>query len=474
MRHDGAMTELWQLGALELAGKIRGREVSSREVLEAHLERVEACNGSLNAIVRVLADEARAAADRADEAVASGADLGALHGVPCSVKENIDVAGTPTTNGVTALAEAIASIDAPTVERMRAAGAIPFARTNLPDFGLRVHTDSQLHGPTRNPWNPNVTAGGSSGGEGSAIASGMSPIGLGNDIGGSLRNPAHCCGISSLKPTVGVIPMATVVPPEDMGLSEQLMVVEGPMARQVADVRAGLEILAGQHWRDPRSVTAALTDAAPGERLRIAVLVDPPGGSTDPGIGGAIRAVADRLADAGHDVVEATPPGYEQTFELWRRLMIDDVRAQRELLGMVLGADALTLLDNFDATSGPTTVPEVQHLHVERYGLMRAWAQFHQEYPVIISPTWAQRAFAPGADLDSESGVELMTDTIRPVIPSNLLGTPAVVTPAGVVDGLPVGVQVMGDRFTDLRVLTIAAEIEGLVGAITPIDPITS
>jgi amidase len=468
------MTELWQLGALELAARIRGREVSSREVLEAHLDRVEQVNGQLNAIVRVLADEALAAADQADRDVASGADLGVLHGVPCTVKENIDVAGTPTTNGVIALAEAIASIDAPTVERMRAAGAIPFARTNLPDFGLRVHTDSQLHGLTRNPWSPNVTAGGSSGGEGSAIASGMSPIGLGNDIGGSLRNPAHCCGISSLKPTVGVIPMATVVPPEDMSLSEQLMVVEGPMARQVADVRAGLEILAGQHWRDPRSVTAALTDAAPGERLRVAVLVDPPGGATDPGIAAAIRGVADRLADAGHDVVESTPPGYEQTIDLWRRLMIDDVRAQRELLGLVLGAAALTLLDHFDATSAPTTVPDVQHLHVERYGLMRAWAQFHQEYPVIISPTWARRAFAPGADLDSESGVELMTDTIRPVIPSNLLGTPAAVTPAGVVDGLPVGVQVLGDRFSDLQVLTIAAEIEALVGAITPIDPITS
>ena len=135
--------------------------------------------------------------------------------MPFTVKENIDVAGTPTTQGVTALAEAIAPIDAPTVERMRAAGAIPFARTNLPDFGLRVHTDSELHGLTRNPWNPNVTAGGSSGGEGAAIASGMSPIGLGNDIGGSLRNPAHCCGIASIKPTVGVVPMASVIPPRN-------------------------------------------------------------------------------------------------------------------------------------------------------------------------------------------------------------------------------------------------------------------
>ena len=172
-------------------------------MVEAHLARVEQVNGRR--------ERRRPSADRrgprspptsADAAVAAGAALGRLHGVPCTVKENIDVAGTPTTDGVPMLlADAIAPIDSPTVERMRAAGAIPFARTNLPDFGLRVHTDSSLHGLTRNPWNPNVTAGGSSGGEASAISSGMSPIGLGNDIGGSLRNPAHCCGIASIKPT---------------------------------------------------------------------------------------------------------------------------------------------------------------------------------------------------------------------------------------------------------------------------------
>jgi len=468
------MTQLWQLGALELANQIRNKEVSSREVLEAHLARVEQCNGALNAIVRLLDDEARSAADAADAAVAAGDTLGPLHGVPCTVKENIDLAGTPTTQGVKAFADAIATIDAPSVERMRAAGAIPFARTNLPDFGLRVHTDSELHGATHNPWNPEVTAGGSSGGEGSAISSGMSPIGIGNDIGGSLRNPAHCCGISSLKPTVGVIPMATVVPPEDMTLSEQLMVVEGPMARRVADVRAGLEILAGQHWRDPRSVTAVLIDADQGKRLRIAVMTDPPGGTTDAGIAGAIRSVADRLSDAGHEVIDATPPNYERAIDLWRMLMIDDVRAQKELLPLVLGPDALALLTMFDESSEPTRLPDTHLMHAERYALMRQWAAFHQDFPVLLSPTWAQRAFAPGADLDPDTGIEMMTNTIRPVLPSSLLGTPSVVTPAGVVDGLPVGVQVMGGHFTDLRCLTVAAEIESLVGSITPIDPITA
>ena len=190
--------------------------MSSAEVVEAHLARIEAVNPKVNAVVRVLADEARAGAAEADrESPRRAGPLGPLHGVPCTVKENIDMAGLPTTQGVPALANAIAPADAPVVERMRAAGAIPIARTNLPDMGLRVHTDSSLHGLTRNPWNLGRTAAGSSGGEAAALATGMSPIGLGNDIGGSLRNPASACGIASIKPTTGRIPDAGYVPAED-------------------------------------------------------------------------------------------------------------------------------------------------------------------------------------------------------------------------------------------------------------------
>ena len=469
----GRMSELWQLGALELAGKIATKQVSSREVVESHLARVLQVNKDVNAIVRLLTDEALAAADRADKAVANDEVLGKLHGVPCSVKENIDVAGSPTTDGVPIFADAIAPCDSPTVERMRAAGAIPFARTNLPDFGLRVHTDSSLPGLTRNPWNPTVTAGGSSGGEASAIASGMSPIGLGNDIGGSLRNPAHCCGIASLKPTIGVVPMASAIPPQDKLLSSQLMLVEGPMARHVADVRAALGILAGQHWRDPRSVTAVLTDAAPGERLRIAVLTDPPGGSTDAGIAASIRAVGDRLSDAGHYVVEITPPEYERVIELWTDILIGDLRAQRELLEQVMGPDGQAIIADFDARATPTEFPAALLMHADRYRIMRLWSEFFQEYPILLSPTWAQPAFAHGADIGGGDDPLDLVDTIRPVTHANVLGIPAAVTPAGLADGLPVGVQVMGDRFTDLRCLTVAAEIEQLVGVLTPIDPVT-
>jgi len=243
------VSELWRKGAVELAAMIRDREVSSREVVQAHLDRVAAVNPHLNAIVRLLPDQALAAADAADRAVADGTGLGPLHGVPFTVKENIDLAGTPTTQAVPALAEAVAPVDAPQVERLRAAGAIPLGRTNLPDFGLRVHTDSALHGLTRNPWNPQRTPGGSSGGEAAALATGMSPFGLGNDLGGSLRNPAHCCGVASIKPSTGAVPFATVIPPEDLNISFQLMAVEGVMARRVADVRAAFTVMAGQHPR---------------------------------------------------------------------------------------------------------------------------------------------------------------------------------------------------------------------------------
>jgi amidase len=187
------MTELWERSAQELAALIASKQISSTEIIDAHLSRIEAVNPKVSAIVRVMADQARSAAAEADRKVASGEPLGPLHGVPCTVKENIDMAGLPTTWDVPALSGALVPLDAPVVERMRAAGAIPIGRTNLPDMALRVHTDSSLYGLTRNPWNLNRTAGGSSGGEAVALATGMSPVGLGNDIGGSLRNPANAC-----------------------------------------------------------------------------------------------------------------------------------------------------------------------------------------------------------------------------------------------------------------------------------------
>ncbi len=197
---------LWRMSATELAAAIRSRQVSSREVVEAHLRRIEAVNGSVNAVVVVLAEQALDAAERADRAVGRGDDLPRLHGVPFTVKGNIDVAGTPTTQGMKALADAYPERDAPIVERVKAAGGIVLGRTNLPSAAVRWHCESELWGATLNPWDRSRTPGASSAGEAAAIATGMSPLGLGNDGLGSLRHPAQCCGVSALKPTLGRVP----------------------------------------------------------------------------------------------------------------------------------------------------------------------------------------------------------------------------------------------------------------------------
>ncbi|MFZ9628699.1 MAG: amidase [Ilumatobacteraceae bacterium] len=463
--------ELWRHGALQLAGMIARREVSAREVVQAHLDRIDAVNPSVNAIVRRLDAEALTAADAADRVVAAGGPLGPLHGVPVTVKENIDLAGTPTTQSLPALAGAIAHADAPLVERARAAGAIPIGRTNLPDGGLRVTTESSLHGNTRNPWDPARTAGGSSGGEGAALATGMSPLGFGNDIGGSLRNPAHCCGVASIKPTTGVVPTDTVVPPDVHALAAQFMLTDGPMARHVADVRAGLVAIAGAHDRDVHSLPVQLIDRAAGRRLRVAVLADPPGGSTHPEISAAVVRAADALAAAGAEVTAAEPPMYVRSIELWMRLLAEDIRWQRPIIDMVMGEAGRVFLDHAQAMLEPMGIGEFLPLVAERHAIERAWHAFLTEYDVLLTPTWAQPAFAVGHDITSLDAAAGVLEQIRPVLPMNMLGIPAAVVQAGMADGLPVGVQVTGRRFADLTCLAAAEQIEQALGVVTPIDP---
>ncbi|MEO5975317.1 MAG: amidase [Ilumatobacteraceae bacterium] len=464
--------ELWRKSAVELANDIRQRKVSSREVIEAHLDRITEVNPQVNAIVRVLGDQARAAADLADAAISRGDVLGAFHGVPITVKENIDMAGLPTTQGIPALAEAIPQLDAPVVERMRAAGAIPIGRTNLPDLGLRVHTDSTLYGRTKNPWKSDRTAGGSSGGEGAALATGMSPLGLGNDIGGSLRNPAHCCGIASIKPTTGVIPDAQMFPIEDIGLSAQIMLNQGVMARRIADVRAGFLVVAGAHPRDPISVPANLVDLQGGEKIRVAVLAEPPGGSTHPEIAAAVRRAGDALSSAGHIVTSASPPDYELACATWSVQLNGELLLQWPLLEAVVGIGGMKFL-----TLAREVLPEVDlaawaNAQLIRNGIARRWSLWFQNYDILLTPVWTQPPFLYDADIANTQGALDTFELLRPVLPGNLLGVPCVAVPAGMAGGMPTGVQVIGARFSDLRCLAIAEQIEAECGLDTPIDPI--
>ena len=429
----------------------------------------------LNAIVRVLADEARAAAEKADRRLAAGEMVGPLHGVPFTIKENIDMAGLPTTWGVPALAQAIVPMDAPVVERMRAAGAIPIGRTNLPDMALRVHTVSSLHGLTRNPWHPDRTAGGSSGGEAAALASGMSPIGLGNDIGGSLRNPANACGIASIRPSAGRVPDAGFVPREDYLLAVQLMNVQGPMARRVADVRLGLRVLMGAHPRDPWSIDAPFEGPPLAQPIRVAMLAEPPGGITHPAVAATVRRAAQALADTGYVVEEVCPPRYEDAISCWARLIMGDFASVLGPLSQMMGADAVAFLNTVNQGVPPLAdAAAFSNLMVERHSIARAWSVFMADRPLLLSSTWTQLPFTHGFDSATQEGTAATMEMMRPVVPANLLGLPSACVPAGrdETTGLPIGVLVTGPRFREDLCLEAAEAIEARLGVNTPIDPV--
>ncbi|MEO8542413.1 MAG: amidase [Burkholderiaceae bacterium] len=468
------MTALWRRSAQELATLIASKQVTSAEVIEAHLARIDAVNPKLNAIVRVLADEARAAASEADRQVAVGATLGPLHGVPFTVKENIDMAGLPTTWGVKAFAGAVVPIDAPVVERMRAAGAIAIGRTNLPDMALRVHTDSSLHGLTRNPWNAERSAGGSSGGEAVALATGMSAIGLGNDIGGSLRNPANACGIASIRPSAGRVPDAGFVPTADHLLAVQLMNVQGPMARTVGDVRLALQVLMGAHPRDPWSVSAPFAGSAMSRPIRVAVLPEPPGGSCDPVVATVVRQAADALANAGYDVVQACPPRYEEAVAAWAQFLLGDFALIMPQLEPLMGDAGKAVLAFFNSAAQPlANTAAMSKLFVQRDGIARAWSQFLAEHPLLLTPTWTQLPFEHGFDAATAQGAAATAEMIRPVVPANLMGLPSACVPAGrdFATGLPIGVLLTGQRFREDLCLDAAEAVEARYGIKTPIDP---
>lgn len=466
------MSELWKHGAAALAGMIARRQVSSAEVVEAHLARIAAVNPALNAVVAVHAESARAAAGDADRAVAAGAALGPLHGVPFTVKANIDLVGQATTHGVPALANAFPGLDDPTVERMKGAGAIPIASTNLPDMGLRLHTDSGLYGLTRNPWSRDVTVGGSSGGEGAALASGMSPIGLGNDIGGSLRNPAFACGIASLKPGFGRIPLAAFNEPRSPSLSAQLMAVFGPMAREVADLKLALSILAGPHPRDPWSFPAPLTGPAPAQPIRVAVVADPPGGTTDPAIAASVRAAAAALTGAGYAVEEVDPPMVEEAIDIWGSWLSWELSTNAGALTAIMSPDAGLFFQRFVARWPVGSYADSVMLQVRRHQVARAWSEFFARYPLILGPTWCQPQFVHGFDVAEDASTDAILNLMRFVVPMNLLGLPVACVPVGLsAAGLPLGVQLIADRFREDLALDAAAAVEAALGRLTPIDP---
>ena len=465
-----AATDVWRMGAVELAGAIRSRLASSREVIEAHLRRIEAVNPSVNAITILLADQALEAATAADRAIAAGGDQPPLLGVPFTVKGNIDLAGSPTTQGLKMWAEAYPARDAPHVERLRAAGAIPIGHTNLANIGVRWHCVSELWGATINPWDQSRTPGASSGGDAAALATGMTPLGVGGDGLGSMRWPAQCCGISVLKPTLGRIPRATTIEPADEPIGAQLTIVEGPMARQVADLRAALAVMAGPSWRDPWSVPAPLRGPAPAKPIGVALVTDPAGQGTAQQVRDGVQTAGQTLEDAGYAVDEIEPPSIAAaaTADL-AMLNTPEIRAALPLVSW-LPPDTQRFLSAFYEAAGDPSPAAALQGFMTRQSLLRAWGQFQEHHPLIVAPIYTGLPFEAGTDLDDGAVAETIHG-MRMAIAVNTLGLPAVALPVGITTGLPQVVQVIGPRYREDLCLDAAAALEARLGVITPIDP---
>jgi len=458
---------LWQWSACDLADAVRTRRVSAAEAMDAILARVETCNPGLNAIVYPRFEAARAEARLADAALARGDAVGPLHGVPVTIKENVDVAGMPTPNGVAALESVIAPDDSPVVRNLRAAGAIVIGRTTTPEFSMRATTDSPLHGRTRNPWDPDLSPGGSSGGAGAAAAAGMGPVHHGNDIGGSLRFPATLCGVSTVKPTFGRVPAFNPSATAERGLLAQMMSNQGVICREVRDVRLATRVAAGGDARDPWWVPVPFDGAPLPHPIRVAFTKNPHGYPMHPGIGALLDRAAAWLSDAGYAVEEVEPPPVTEPARGWMSVALAEIRATLDPLVRQHGSETVQrIFDDYyrfgEVAEGPAYLLGL----AARTRMMREWNLFLERYPLVLTPFLMRPAYRWDHDARGYDGVSDLFGAALYSYGLNYLSLPAGVVPAGLVDGAPAGVQIVGRRFREDLILDAMEAVERRAGVL--------
>ena len=466
-------TQLWQLDATDLAAAIKAGTVTARQAVEAHLERLHAVNPKINAVVRVLADEALAAADAADVRQRAGEPLGPLHGVPVTTKINVDQAGQPTDNGVVRFKDLVATEDSPLVRNLRQAGAIIVGRTNAPAMSMRGQTSNQLHGLTLNPWNSEVTCGGSSGGAGAATAAGIGAIAQGNDIGGSVRWPAYCNGVVGLRPSPGRIPSFNPSATAHRRNSGQLMAVQGPLTRSVRDARLALAVMSARDHRDPLWVPAPLVGEPMARPARVALVVEPEGWAVAAPVAAAVRQAGAYLASAGYHVEEATPPDLRRVSELWHPIGMTDLNLSlRPLLKDVADPGLESFINNWWEIKGGADLEGYLTALAERDTLLRRWQEFMETYPLIIMPSCPEVAVPVDIDMQGRDGAARMLEALSFQLTLPVLGLPGLAVPVGSFDGLPLGVQVVSRRYREDLCLEAGEVIEAHAGRLTPIEPV--
>ena len=455
------MDELLFASATRQAQAIRGREVSSEELVKACLTRIDAVNPTLNAVVQLPREAALGQARQADAALARGELLGPLHGVPFTLKDAIESEGVICTAGTEGRASFVPAQDATVVKRLRAAGAILLGKTNCPELGWAWEADNLIYGRTNNPYDPSLSSGGSSGGEAAIIAAGGSPLGLGSDAGGSVRFPAHCCGITAIKPTSGRVPRTGHFPGPGGALDALWQI--GPLARYAEDLGAVLPIICGVDWRDPGVVPMALDSprAVNLASLRVAFYTDNGIVSPSRETAEAVKQASVALDAVGAVVEEARPPGIDQTYETYLGLFSADGGAGLEALLEIAGTTRTHPLMQ--------RALELQRANAKstaEFAALLAWwdmfrssmLTFMEEYDVILCPVCAYPGMVHGMTYD-------MLPAFSYTMSYNLTGWPAAVVRGGwSPSGLPVGVQIVTRPWREGVALAVARHLEEALG----------
>jgi amidase len=469
------MTELWRLSATDVAHLVKTRKVSAREVAEAALQRLDAVNPHINAIVDCRPDVVRDHADQIDSVLARGDEVGPLAGVPVTIKINTDQVGFATTEGSRLQENLIAKSNSPVVDNLLRSGAVLLGRSNSPTFALRWFTSNLLYGGThtKNPRDPQLTPGGSTGGGAAAVTAGIGHIALGTDIGGSVRYPAYACGVHGLRPSLGRVPFYNASLPEAT-IGGQVMHVVGPIARTVADLRISLSAMSVSDPRDPWSVPAPLD--GPPMQLRAALCLRPAGKHVVPEVEASVLDAGRRLADAGWVVeeVDDTPPlneSAEVNEWLWLADGFEQLASAAEREG---DPGALAVVAFAKPRTKTYLADAVASALVQRATVVRQWQLFLNKYAVMVIPVSAELPFPDQLDLQGDAAFQRVWDSQFLLRATPALGLPILAVSTGLVGQTPVGVQIIAGRFREDLCLRAGEAIEARGTPPAPIDPYTS
>ena len=461
------MQDLWRLSAAEIAALIRSKKVSAKEAATAALARLDAVNPKINAVVDHRPEDVLAQASAVDAAIGRGEDAGPLGGVPVTVKVNIDQAGFATTNGLKLQRDAIAKSNNPVIDNLRKSGAVILGRTNCPAFSYRWFTTNLIHGDTRNPRDPGITPGGSSGGAGAAVAAGIGHIAHGTDIAGSIRYPAYACGVHGLRPTMGRIAAFNAALPE-RPIGPQISAVSGPLARTIGDIRIALAAMSAKDYRDPWWVPAPLE--GPAMPKRVAMCLNPDGLDPVPEVKAAVADAGKRLARAGWIVEEiANTPPLREAADLQTKLWLGDgYEAQLEMAEREGDPGALACLRGNRAKVHPFDLSKTL---TRRLTLTREWLAFFEHYAVLLMPVSGELPFPDQLDRKDEASFARVWHAQLPQIAIPFMGLPGLTVSTGLVGRVPVGVQLVSGRYREDLCLAAGEAIEAGGTPSAAIDP---